>query len=188
MRAFRRECMEQYFPILSDRFSFTTTSTMALLADNYRVVYHPVDYFQRIGHSKITPWHFMDFVILILRMSMMFEPLKVFVPLSLSFILLGTLKMIYDIVTVFPRHSSIDWTLLYQPVLSTSAILLLFVGIQLLLIGMVADGLIRRFTQHNRPLAPSHGILAPELSAGVKCGRQETTLEAEKIRCHGGAD
>jgi glycosyltransferase involved in cell wall biosynthesis len=188
LRAFRRECMVQYFSILSDRFSFTTTSTISLLADNYRVVYHPIDYYQRIGRSKITPWHFMDFTILILRMSMMFEPLKIFVPLSLSFILLGVLKMVYDMATVFARHSGVDWTLLYQPVLSTSAILMLFVGIQLLLIGMVADGLLRRFTQHNRPLVRSRGILVPELSAGVDCERREATLEGEKVEFHGGAE
>src|SRR5204863_7418878 len=37
LRAFHRECIKQYFPILSNRFSFTTTSTLALLADDYRV-------------------------------------------------------------------------------------------------------------------------------------------------------
>jgi len=55
LRAFRRDCVKQYFPILSNRFSFTTTLTLALLADDYRVVYHPIDYYRRVGNSKIVP-------------------------------------------------------------------------------------------------------------------------------------
>ena len=35
LRVFRRECIRQYFSILSDRFSFTTTSTLAFIADGY---------------------------------------------------------------------------------------------------------------------------------------------------------
>ena len=165
LRAFRRECMKQYFPILSNRFSFTTTATLALLADGYRVVYHPIDYYRRIGNSKITPRHFMDFTILVLRMAMLFQPLRIFVPLAFSCGLLGVLKVVYDIVTVFPRASGFGWSLLYQPVLSTSAILLLLAGLQLLLIGMVADGVLRRLGQYNPPVAPSHALLALELAA-----------------------
>ena len=157
LRIFRRECVKQYFPILSNRFSFTTTITLAYIADDYRVIYYPINYYARIGKSKIFPWHFMDFMILILRMSMMFNPLKVFVPLALFSGLLGILKVIYDILALFARSPHRDWTLLLQPALSTSAVLLLFVGLQLLMIGMVADGLVRRIAQHNRPLVPSYG-------------------------------
>lgn len=159
MRAFRKETIQQYFPILSNRFSFTTTSTLSYLADNYHVVYHPINYFQRTGKSKIVPWHFMDFFVLIIRLSMMFNPLKVFVPLALSFGLLGVLKTIYDVWALFARNPGVGWKLLLQPVLSTSAVLLLFVGLQFMMIGMVADGVVRRIGQHNRPLAPSYGTI-----------------------------
>lgn len=168
MRAFRRECIKQYFSVLSNRFSFTTTSTLAYLADDYRIIYHPINYYPRVGKSKIVPWHFMDFMILILRMSMMFNPLKVFVPLAFSFGFLGVLKTVYDVVALFARSPVRNWTLLLQPVLSTSAVLFLFVGLQLLMIGMVADGVIRRIAQHNRPLVPSHGYLDYEVSYPVR--------------------
>ena len=113
-------------------------------------LYHPINYYVRIGRSKIVPWHFMDFTILIIRMSMMFNPLKVFVPLSFTFGFLGIAKMIYDIFALFARSPGSGWVLLLQPVLSTSAVLLLFVGLQLLILGMVADGVIRRIGQLNR--------------------------------------
>lgn len=163
LRLFRRSCIQQYFSILSNRFSFTTTSTLSLLADNYRVIYHSINYYQRVGKSKITPRHFMDFTILILRITMLFQPLKVMVPLAFASGLLGFAKAVFDIITLYSRHGQFDWALLYQPVLSTSAILLLLVSFQLLFIGMVADGIIRRIGQQNGSLIPSHGIAGIEL-------------------------
>jgi glycosyltransferase involved in cell wall biosynthesis len=162
LRAFRRACVRQYFPILSNQFSFTTTVTLALLADDYRVIYHPIDYYRRVGQSKIIPRHFIDFVILVLRMAMLFQPLRVFVPLALACAVLGGLKVLFDIVALFPRSSAFGWSLFYQPVLSTSAILLLLMGLQLLLIGMVADAVLRRIAQHNRPSVTSCASWATE--------------------------
>jgi glycosyltransferase involved in cell wall biosynthesis len=180
LRAFRRDCVKQYFPILSNRFSFTTTVTLALLADDYQVIYHPINYYQRVGNSKITPRHFMDFAMLVLRMAMLFQPLRVFVPLSLWCGFFGILKVIYDIATVFLRTPTLGWSLLYQPVLSTSAILLLLVGLQLLLIGMVADGVLRRISQQNRPMVPSHAILLPASDSALKGEEEEARLSGKK--------
>ena len=162
LRAFRRDCAKQYFSILSNRFSFTTTITMALLADDYHVIYQPINYYERVGKSKITPRHFMDFMILVLRMAMLFQPLRVFLPLAFWCSFLGLLKTVYDIMTSFLRMPTFSWSILYQPLLSTSAVLLLLTGLQLMLIGMVADGVLRRISQNNKPLIPSHAILVPE--------------------------
>jgi len=173
LRVFRRECVKQYFPILSNRFSFTTTSTLALLADDYRVVYHPINYYPRVGKSKITPWHFMDFTILVLRMAMLFQPLKIFVPLAFICCFLGVLKVAYDVMAFFLRTSTLGWPLLYQAVLSPSALLLLLVGLQLLLIGMASDGILRRIVQHNKPLIPSHAMWVQESRPDTQVLEQE---------------
>jgi len=164
LRAFRRELAMQYFSVLSNKFSFTTTITLALMADDYSVVYHPIDYYARVGRSKIVPRHFMDFVILVLRMAMLFQPLKVFIPAALSFGGLGVLKVIYDIATSPLRHPERDWSVLYTPVLSTSAILLLLIGLQFLLIGMVADGVVRRIALHSGPVSSSRAVAVAEIS------------------------
>ncbi len=158
LRAFRRECVMQYLSILPNRFSFTTTITLALLGDDYRIVYHTIDYHRRIGKSKITPRNFMDFLILVLRMAMLFQPLKVFLPVSFLCSIIGLIKIVLDIFGLFQRAEIFRWSLIFQPTLSTSAVLLLLVGLQLLLIGMVADGLLRRISRSNRPLIPSHAI------------------------------
>jgi glycosyltransferase involved in cell wall biosynthesis len=169
MRVFRRDWAIQYFPILPDSFSFTTTITLGALADEYHVVYHAINYFPRVGKSKIVPWHFVDFLVLIIRISMMFNPLRVFLPLSLLFGGLGVLKLIFDVAALFMRSPGGGWQLLLQPALSTSAVLLLFVGLQFLMIGMVADGVVRRIAQHNRPLAPSRSVFVrPESADAVR--------------------
>jgi glycosyltransferase involved in cell wall biosynthesis len=178
LRVFRRETIQQYFPILSNRFSFTTTSTLAYMADDYRVIYHSINYYRRVGKSKIVPWAFMDFTVLIVRMSMMFNPLKVFTPLALTFGFLGVLKTVYDVWALFARNPGAGWTLLLQPVLSTSAVLLLFVGLQLMMIGMVADGVVRRIAQHNRPLAPSYGNINYEASVKSLQLEEQETVES----------
>lgn len=180
LRAFRRECIRQYFPVLSNRFSFTTTSTLSYLADGYRIIYHPIDYYPRVGSSKIVPWHFMDFLMLILRMSMMFNPLKVFIPLALVSMLLGVLKIAFDILALFARTPGGGWRLLLEPALSTSAVLLLFAGLQLLILGMVADGVVRRVAQHNRPAAPSYGYSSYEVSYPLPIEESDLVTDAKR--------
>jgi glycosyltransferase involved in cell wall biosynthesis len=180
LRAFRRECAKQYFRILSNRFSFTTTATLSFLADDYRVVYHPIEYHRRVGRSKIRARHFMDFTMLVLRIAMLFQPLRVFIPLSFACGVLGVLKTLFDIVGLFERAPIWNWSLMFQPVLSTTAILLLLVGLQLLLIGMVADGLLHRIAQQSRPLAPSQAMRMAEALAGQAVREEDLLTNVKK--------
>ena len=79
---------------------------------------------------------------------MNFNPLRVFVPFTIFTGSIGILKMVYDFVALITRSPEKSWTILLEPALSTSAILLMFISVQLLMIGMVADGIIRRITLH----------------------------------------
>jgi hypothetical protein len=155
MRAFRRNTVIPYFSLLSNRFSFTTTITLALLADEYRLVYLPIDYYKRTGKSKITPWHFMEFIILILRMAMLFQPLRVFLPIAFTLGAFGVTKAVVDIMVFLATRASDGWSLLVEPVLSTSALLLLGAALQLLVLGLVADGVIRRLIQQQKGPPPA---------------------------------
>jgi glycosyltransferase involved in cell wall biosynthesis len=170
LRAFRRDCVKQYFSILSNRFSFTTTVTLAYMADDYHVAYHPINYRHRIGKSKIGPRHFIDFMVLIVRISMMFQPLKVFLPLAVFFIGLGLLKILYDVLGLVLRTVEFSWVLLFQRFMSSSALLLLMTGLQLLFIGMLADAVVRRIALHNAPLAPSHAVTSFHYSSDSRSG------------------
>jgi glycosyltransferase involved in cell wall biosynthesis len=55
LRAFRRALAERYFDLLPDRFSFTTTITVAAIADGHAVRFTPIEYLPRIGRSKVRP-------------------------------------------------------------------------------------------------------------------------------------
>lgn len=155
LRSFRRAYVRQYFHILPDGFSFTTTITLGFLSDNYRIVYLPIDYHQRIGRSKIVPRNFFDFIILVLRIAIYFEPLRVFLPLSFSCGVLGILKVFFDVIAMLRKHEILDWSIIFAPVMSTSALLLLITGFQFLIIGMVCDSFIKRITRECEPLLPS---------------------------------
>ena len=165
LRAFRRDTVRQYFTILSNQFSFTTTVTLSLIADDYHVTYVPIDYYARIGNSKITPRHFMDFMVLVLRVAMLFQPLRVFLPLSFGFGALGLIKIASDIFAFFILRGGTGVEALQRPVLSTSALLLLMVALQLAVLGLVADGVLRRIAQQGRTLVPSRAHRLAELSA-----------------------
>ena len=55
LRAFRREIAERYLDLLPDGFSFTTTITIASIADGLAVRFRPIGYLPRIGRSKVRP-------------------------------------------------------------------------------------------------------------------------------------
>ena len=63
----------------------------------YKVKYVPINYRKRAGRSKIRPvYDTLNFVQLILRTTMYFAPLKVFLPTALLLGVLGLAIMIYS--------------------------------------------------------------------------------------------
>ena len=135
LRAFRRNVAMQYFAILPDQFSWTTTITLAMHCDKYAVAYIPIDYRSRRGRSKIVPWDAGSFAILILRTAMLFRPLRVFIPVVLLCLLYGVLKMSIDLVR--------------DPNISASALLAFVSALIILLIGMLGDAFATRLGRLN---------------------------------------
>ena len=128
LRAFRRELVMTYLPILPQGFSFTTTITLASLTNAHRVDYIDINYAHRAGNSKIKPIRDTAFFIaLIIRTVMYFNPLKVFYPLALfvGMLLLGVL--------------SYDFFWVDEPNLSDKSVLLFVAFIQVLSVGLLAD-------------------------------------------------
>jgi len=81
LRVFRKDVALEFLRILPDAFSFTTTITLAMLTNGYRVRFLPIDYHERIGRSKIQPIRdTLRFVTLIIRTGMYFAPLRVLSP------------------------------------------------------------------------------------------------------------
>ena len=82
LRVFRKSVAEKYLSILSDKFSFTTTITLAMLTTNRPTIFVPIDYHERIGNSKIQPIRdTLRFLSLILRTGTYFAPIRAFAPI-----------------------------------------------------------------------------------------------------------
>ncbi|MGJ5620581.1 glycosyltransferase family 2 protein [Sulfitobacter sp. MF3-043] len=97
LRVFRKSELIPFLPLLPQNFSFTTTITLCMTSNSKRMIYTPIEYGKRVGKSKIRPVDFLNFIILILRISTLFNPLRVFIPLGLMFFALGMLKLLVDI-------------------------------------------------------------------------------------------
>lgn len=83
LRVFNREIALRMFNLLPDGFSFTTTITLAMLANGYLIDYVRINYHARVGKSKIKPIQdTLNFIQLIVRIALYFAPLKIFLPLS----------------------------------------------------------------------------------------------------------
>lgn len=124
LRLLRRSQVERFAYLLPSGFSFTTSITLALLCNDYSVFYHPIDYHQRVGQSKIRPRDAYLFLLLILRTVVFFNPLKVFLPVGAVLFLAGLGKFVYDIFL---------WNL------SESAVMGLLAGLLMWAIGLLAD-------------------------------------------------
>ena len=132
LRIIKKKLINQFFRFLPDGFSFTTTITLALLTNGYQVKYLPIDYYKREGKSKIRPVRdTMNFLQLIIKTVLYFNPLKIFIPLGLILLLSGLLVFIYSY--------------LFAPKIMDVTIVILFVSaIQVMAIGMIADLIIKR--------------------------------------------
>ncbi|MDA2936970.1 glycosyltransferase family 2 protein [Acidobacteria bacterium AH-259-A15] len=138
LRIFRKEAALRLFNMLPDGFSFTTTITLAMLTSGYLVGYAPINYYARIGRSKIRPIRdTLYFFRLVLRMALYFAPLKVFLSLSLIMLLLA-----------------ISWALYSRFVLGqladVSTLIIASIGIQAAMLGMLAELINRRLPNDYR--------------------------------------
>lgn len=97
LRVFRKSELVPFIPLLPQKFSFTTTITLCMSCNGKRMIYTPIEYGRRVGKSKIRPVDFLNFIILVLRMTVLFNPLRVFIPLGLALMALGGVKFVYDI-------------------------------------------------------------------------------------------
>lgn len=126
LRVMKKEVLEKFINILPNGFSFTTTITLAMITNNYSVKYIPIDYFRRRGKSKIRPiYDTLNFIQLIIRMVLYFDPLRVFLPMSLPLCIWGFFHILYQ--AIFTGN------------IGTVAVIISLSGIQLLAIGMLAD-------------------------------------------------
>lgn len=125
LRIIRRDILIDKLHLFSDSFSFSTTSTVAFMSLGYSVGYIPIKVNKRVGQSKVKQFrHGPSALLIILKMVVLYNPLKVFLPVSLFIFLLGIVWGVagYFIASRFPN----------------SAILLTIMGLLFFFMGLIS--------------------------------------------------
>ena len=121
-RVVRRSILLQYLDYLPNAFSFTTTLTVIIVKSGLNLAYVPITVDKRVGKSKISPVKdFTRFIILLIRTTMLFTPLKVFLPISILVGVIGLVDLAYGLATSLDIFDSAVFLL-------TTSVLLFFFG------------------------------------------------------------
>ena len=100
-RAVRAPIARSFLYLLPNGFSYPTTLTICLFRAGYAVHYQPFASPARTGSSKIRPLRDgLRFLLTLTRLGTLFVPLKIFLPLSLLFLLAGGSYTIGKLATV----------------------------------------------------------------------------------------
>jgi len=126
---FRAVCADkfcEFLHLLPNGFSYPTTSTMAFFRSAYAVAYLPIKAAQRVGKSHIRPLRDgMRFLLIIFKIATLYSPLKLFVPASAVFFLLGC--------------ANYAWTFLHDGRLTNMSTLLWSAAVIIFLIGLISE-------------------------------------------------
>ncbi len=99
-RAVRAGKFRQFLYLLPNGFSYPTTITMAFLRSGYPLAYIPIAAKKRRGTSKINPCKDgLRFCLIILKVGVLFSPMRLFLPISLVLFTTGILYYLYTYIT-----------------------------------------------------------------------------------------
>ena len=91
---------KEFLHLLPNGFSYPTTSTMAFFRAGYSVGYIPIENDKRLGRSHIDiVKDGARFLLIIFKIGTLYSPLKLFVPISVSFWTLGAGYYLYTLFT-----------------------------------------------------------------------------------------
>ena len=127
-RAIKKDVFMKFIHLLPDTFSYPTTLTLALLLEGFNVTFVPIGSVKRAKGSKSKVHPLRDgfrFLLLTVRIVSLFNPLKVFLPLSFVLFFMGFSYLVYELVI----HINVP----------DSAVLLIVSSIQLFFFGVLAD-------------------------------------------------
>jgi len=125
MRLIKKELFFDFLNILPDGFSLSTTITMAFFSNGLNIKYIPITINKRVGKSTVKVKDGFNAIMLSLRLIMLFNPLKIFTPISFVLFFGGLFFSIYGIMAYgrFP----------------TSGAVIIIAGIILFFNGLLAD-------------------------------------------------
>jgi glycosyltransferase involved in cell wall biosynthesis len=116
----------EFIHLLPNGFSYPTTITMAFFRSAYAVSYEPIPVARRIGKSHIRPLRDgIRFLLIIFKIATLYSPLKLFVPASIGFFLVG---LGYYLYTFLAMHR-----------LTNMSVLLFSASVIVFLIGLISE-------------------------------------------------
>jgi glycosyltransferase involved in cell wall biosynthesis len=132
MRVIERTAAQRYAPLLPDGFSNSTTLTLATLSHRGRIAFVPIAYSRREGKSKFRPvGDTYNMLLAIVRMVIYVDPMRVLLPPAMLLVAGGVAKAIAD-------AARYDWHI------TASAVLLVMTGVQIGVLALIADLIVRR--------------------------------------------
>lgn len=130
LRVVKRNIIVNLLHLFPNGFSFSTTSTIAFLNLGYNVKFHPIKVRKRVGKSTVRQFkHGTETIMLMLRLIMLFSPMKIFGRVSFWLLILGIAEGIVD--GIILNDSGIDITDTSLFFIQTSVLIFFF--------GLVAD-------------------------------------------------
>jgi glycosyltransferase involved in cell wall biosynthesis len=116
----------QFLYLLPNGFSYPTTITMSFFRAGYSVAYVPIVAPERIGRSHIRLLRDgVRFLLIIFKIGTLYSPLKLFLPISLSFFVTGLAYYLYTYLT-FHR-------------LTIMTAIMIITAIQIFLMGLISE-------------------------------------------------
>ena len=116
-RAVKASKFKKFLYLLPNGFSYPTTITMSFFRAGLNVGYIPIEADKRVGNSHIRL--FRDgarFLLIIFKVGTLYSPLKLFLPISISFFVLGLSYYIYTFLS-FGRFTNMSALLFITSVL-----------------------------------------------------------------------
>jgi glycosyltransferase involved in cell wall biosynthesis len=101
-RAARADAFKQFLALLPNGFSYPTTITMAFLRAGYSVAFEPVEVQARKSASRSHIRPLRDgarFLVIIFKVTTLYSPLKIYLPISALFFLTGAGYYTYTLIT-----------------------------------------------------------------------------------------
>lgn len=116
-RAVRAHLFKQFLYMLPNGFSYPTTITMSFFRAGYSVAYEPIIAPERIGKSHIRLGRDgIRFFLIIFKIGTLYSPLKLFLPISLSFFMTGFGYYMYTLIN-YHRFTNMSALLLITAML-----------------------------------------------------------------------
>ena len=125
-RAVRADKFREFLHLLPNGFSYPTTSTIAFFRSAYAVAYEPIGVAKRVGKSHIRPLRDgVRFLLIIFKIATLYSPLKLFVPASAVFFLVGC--------------ANYAWTFIHGGRLTNMSTLMWSAAVIVFLIGLISE-------------------------------------------------